>query len=332
MKTHHHTVKWNGTIATHFLLVLASLLLIGPSLWAQCTNASAFGFSAAPVNTTLTVTTCQFAGEYHEISGCTGSTSYQSTSSIPTDFITVHQGTFNGPVVASGLTPLNWMSTVAGSYFVHFNTNSGCGTDFTCRSVTIAQICSTPAPTSVTASPTTICMGATSNVQATSAGNTIHWFTSPTGGVAVGTSASGAPMGVTPTGTTTYYASAFNGTCFSLRTPVTVTVNPAATITSVTATPNPLCIGSSANIVATTCSPVNNFTSALPLPAGSPRTCRGRTSASSIPPAPPIPSPSNPAMAATRQPLSDLDHHHPLQRHHQLQLELLHDRCGRCRI
>lgn len=232
-----------------------------PSLFAQCTNSSPFGFATAPVNATITVTTCQFGGEYHEISGCAASTTYQSATSIPTDFITVHRNTFNGPVVASGLTPLTWTSTTAGTYFVHVNTNSGCGTDFSCRSVTIAQTCSTPAPTGGIASPATICAGLSSNVQATSAGNTIHWFTVPSGGASIGTSGSGAPFAVTPTVTTTYYASAFNGSCFSGRTPVTVTVNPAPTIVAIDANPDTICIGATSQLMVSGCGQVSNFTS-----------------------------------------------------------------------
>lgn len=255
------TDGWNTRFTVFTVCLVVTMLLAGHRASAQCTNSSPFGLAAAPVNATVVVTTCQFGGEYHEITGCAASTPYQSASSFPTDFITVHSNTFNGPVVASGLSPLNWVSTTAGSYFVHINTNSGCGTDFSCRTVTIAQTCSTPAPTGASASPATICQGLTSNIQATSAGNTIHWFTSPTGGASFGSSASGAPFAVTPSGTTTYYASAFNGTCFSVRTPVTVTVNPAPTISLITANPDTICIGASSQILVQTCGPVNNFTS-----------------------------------------------------------------------
>ncbi|HEX2901715.1 MAG TPA: glycine-rich protein, partial [Bacteroidia bacterium] len=72
----------------------------------------------------------------------------------------------------------------------------------------LAQPCATP--TNVTASPSTVCPSGTSQLNATSAGNTINWYTVPVGGVSLGTSASGANFAVTPGGTTTYYAEAIN--------------------------------------------------------------------------------------------------------------------------
>ncbi len=68
-----------------------------------------------------------------------------------------------------------------------------------------------PIPSLVTASPSTICLGAstTTTLNATSAGSSINWFTVPVAGVSVGTSASGANITFTPATTTTYYAEAF---------------------------------------------------------------------------------------------------------------------------
>ncbi len=68
-----------------------------------------------------------------------------------------------------------------------------------------------PIPSLVTASPSTICLGAstTTTLNATSAGSSINWFTVPVAGVSVGTSASGANITFAPATTTTYYAEAF---------------------------------------------------------------------------------------------------------------------------
>jgi hypothetical protein len=60
-------------------------------------------------------------------------------------FITVRSGTFNGPVVASGNSPLTWTATIAGNHFIHYNTNSACGTATTCGTTTITCT-SCPAP------------------------------------------------------------------------------------------------------------------------------------------------------------------------------------------
>ena len=66
-----------------------------------------------------------------------------------------------------------------------------------------------PIPSLVTASPGTICAGASSTLNATAAGSSINWFTTPVGGASVGMSSSGANIAFTPTATTTYYAESY---------------------------------------------------------------------------------------------------------------------------
>jgi len=66
-----------------------------------------------------------------------------------------------------------------------------------------------PTPTPVIATPSVICAGASSSLNATSLGSSINWYTVPVGGVPTGSSASGADFGVSPAVTTTYYAEAF---------------------------------------------------------------------------------------------------------------------------
>lgn len=221
-----------------------------------CTNTSPFGSSAAPVNTSITITSCQYAGEYATVTGVTASTAYTSSTDLAGGYFTVHQGTSNGPVVGYGTGPLTWTSTVAGTYYIHLNTNSACGTDASCHTNVISHTsCVAPAaPTLVSATPTSVCPGVTSNLRGTSAGNTIRWYTVASGGTNIGTSASGANFPVTPMVTTTYYAEALApaGCVSATRTPVTVTVTagPAAP-TSVTATPATLCPGQSSNLRAT---------------------------------------------------------------------------------
>ena len=63
-------------------------------------------------------------------------------------------------------------------------------------------------PTEVTASPAFICNEESTMLSATSAGNSIAWYTEATGGESIGRSASGADFTVSPLSTTTYYAEA----------------------------------------------------------------------------------------------------------------------------
>ncbi|NVO01300.1 MAG: hypothetical protein HXX09_01225 [Bacteroidetes bacterium] len=65
-----------------------------------------------------------------------------------------------------------------------------------------------PSPTAVTANPAAITCSGSANLNATSSGNTINWYTASTGGTSIGSSASGVDFSVSPANTTTYYAEA----------------------------------------------------------------------------------------------------------------------------
>ncbi|MFC4233244.1 beta strand repeat-containing protein [Parasediminibacterium paludis] len=64
------------------------------------------------------------------------------------------------------------------------------------------------APTAVTATPSTIVIGNNSNLNATSFGNDINWWTAASNGTLLTTTSSGINYSVAPTTTTTYYAEA----------------------------------------------------------------------------------------------------------------------------
>lgn len=215
-----------------------------------CTNTSPYGTATAPVNALLVITTCQFAGEYSTINGCAATTQYISSTDLIGGYYTVHQGTFNGPVVGSGVAPLVWNSTVAGVYYVHLNTTSACGTDAICHEARIEHTC-VGAPSGVVASPSNVCAGLLSNLNATSVGNSIRWYTVATGGTSIGTSPSASNFGVNPIANTTYYAEAFNGSCAGPRIAVLVLVDPSPNDPMpVTATPAIICLGSPTDLLA----------------------------------------------------------------------------------
>ena len=92
------------------LLFILVLLQLNYSL-SQCTNASAYGTITAPTLGGNQTVGCTFAGEYNTANSVVATTNYISSTSVPTDFITVHQGSPAGPVIAFGMTPLNWTST-----------------------------------------------------------------------------------------------------------------------------------------------------------------------------------------------------------------------------
>jgi len=96
--------------------------------------------------------------------------------------------TSGGTHSINAIIPLN--STAGTSYHIRIQSTSPSktayanneffspGDNFTINAPTI--------PSLVTAIPSTICAGATSNLNATSAGNTIRWYTTASGGTNIG--------------------------------------------------------------------------------------------------------------------------------------------------
>jgi len=121
-----------------WLVILTILLFSTGNIFGQCTNTSPYGSATAPTGGgSVTISTCNYASEYAPIYSVVAGATYIATSSVTTDFITVRQGTYNGAVIAYGTTPLTWTATVAGTYYIHYNTNSSCGTQGSCRTTTI---------------------------------------------------------------------------------------------------------------------------------------------------------------------------------------------------
>jgi len=110
-----------------------------------CTNTSSYGSAVAPnTPTTVTISSCNFQSEYSTVSGVVAGQTYQFGYSLG-GYITVHTGTYNGPIVAYGTAPLNWASSYTGTVYVHYNTNSSCGTASSCGTSTVSCItCSAP--------------------------------------------------------------------------------------------------------------------------------------------------------------------------------------------
>ncbi len=124
----------------YILLIVICLQGITFHANAQCTNTSSYGSATAPSTyTTVSISTCTYQSEYNTINSVVAGNTYQSTYSLG-GCITVHSGTYNGPVVASGTTPLTWTATVSGTYYISYNTSCACGTATSCGTSTIALV------------------------------------------------------------------------------------------------------------------------------------------------------------------------------------------------
>jgi hypothetical protein len=100
----------------------------------------------------------------------------------------------------------------------------------------------------------TICSGSNINLNATSAGKTIYWYTQVTGGTSIGSSSSGVNFNYVPVATNTYYAEARSAEgCPSTRVAtglITVTALPVITVQPVS--PASVCAGSGTRTISVT--------------------------------------------------------------------------------
>jgi hypothetical protein len=130
------------------LLTLVFGTVLAVNLNAQCIETSTFGSATVGAcSGAVTISTCNFAGEFAVVSGVVTGRTYQFTSSVATDFITIT--TTGNVVLASGVQPVNWVATLTGMVRVHYSVNSGCGDQGTCRITTVACTSCSPAGQSV---------------------------------------------------------------------------------------------------------------------------------------------------------------------------------------
>ncbi|MFM7667552.1 MAG: GEVED domain-containing protein, partial [Bacteroidota bacterium] len=158
---------------------------------AQCTNLVEYGFATAPTSGSITISTCSYQTEYSTINNVQAASIYQCEI-LNGGYITIRQGTPNGPVVTSGISPLTWTSTSAGTYYAHWNTDASCGTATTCETTTITYVsaafpCSgVPAPGNTLCSVgNSVCPNASINLTLQNpmlgSGITYQWYSSTDG-------------------------------------------------------------------------------------------------------------------------------------------------------
>ncbi|MEX2485231.1 MAG: hypothetical protein WED10_11745, partial [Brumimicrobium sp.] len=112
-----------------------------------CLNTSSFGSASAPTsNITETISSCNYQTEYSTISNVVAGETYEVNSDCG-GYITVRSGSYNGPIVEEGNAPLSWTATSNDNHYIHWNTDSGCGTASNCCETTITcTSCPAPVP------------------------------------------------------------------------------------------------------------------------------------------------------------------------------------------
>ena len=134
-------------------------------------------------------------------------------------------GTFTNDNTVSLTSASTSITPAPGSYIITVTikaSGNALATEIT--SVTVNPLATTP---SVLASSNSICLGSPASLTATSAGNSIKWYSVASGGTSIGTTASGANYVVSPASSATYYAEAITaaGCKSAARTSVAVAVS-----------------------------------------------------------------------------------------------------------
>jgi hypothetical protein len=129
---------------TRWVTLAIMLALSLTSLTAQCVYTASFGSATAPTGSSpVTISTCNFAGEYAVVSAIVSGNAY-SFAGVGIGYITI-TNTANA-VLSHGPAPLSWTATVSGDVRVHYALSAGCGTDNSCHTTTVTcTSCSAPA-------------------------------------------------------------------------------------------------------------------------------------------------------------------------------------------
>lgn len=221
----------------------AGLVQFGFDEQAGCT-----GTPAAPVVTTAPLTIC----------GGTTATLSATGPALPITYQWQQSASATGPWTnvtgGSGATTTTY-TTAALTTSTYFRLADSCGTSNT-SNASSAILVSVNNPVITSAPSAARCDTGSVTLVAAGAGITSYnWYTTPTGGTSVATTASY----TTPSllATTVYYVTAVNGTCESARTPDTAIINPLPSTTINASGPLSFCQGGNVSLSA---SSVSNYT------------------------------------------------------------------------
>jgi uncharacterized protein (DUF2141 family) len=205
-----------------------------------CLSTTLYPTTIDTVNTDpsfMSVSTCNYAGEYFEVVAYPGQ-SYEFTSSVAGDIFFVTDTANN--FLTSGVAPLIYdvVGTSPVGIRVHIFIDNGCTSQSSCRETGVT--CITCAPT-ISASSTSTCNGGGNSITLSTSDTlgTTYWFAGACGSTPID---SGSFTTVSPTSSTWYYVSNFyNGVaslCDSVE--IVVTSGPTTAFTNVI---DPTCFG-----------------------------------------------------------------------------------------
>jgi autotransporter-associated beta strand protein len=194
---------------------------------AEARNTTTNCTSASRTPVTLTINNAPSAPTASPVTYCQGATASPMTASAPAGSNTQkwYEVAVDGTPLGSAPTPSTATATTLTYYVSEVSGTNGCESSRTSVSATINATPLAPA----TSNPSAYCQNASASplTATASGGNTLYWFTVPTGGT-------GSTTAITPStssaGTTDYYVSQRTASnCESPRATITVTVNPSIT-------------------------------------------------------------------------------------------------------
>lgn len=138
----------------HLRLATVGLLLgVATAVQAQgdCLNPNQYptnSITPASNGTVTTISGCSFEEEYSAITGIYAGANYEFTSDAGS-YITVRQGTFDGPVIGQGVSPVQVTAVDGTDLFPHWNVDDQCSTLADCITTTVQLLlnCTLPEAT-----------------------------------------------------------------------------------------------------------------------------------------------------------------------------------------
>jgi hypothetical protein len=125
------------TLAVFCAIVFSAFT--GTDAVAQCQNDVSFGSVDASTldNSVTTITTCNFYGDYATVTNVEAGSNFQFNLPEDGGYITVREGSFDGPVVTDGFVPINVNNASGADLFIHINGDASCSTASSCLTSTI---------------------------------------------------------------------------------------------------------------------------------------------------------------------------------------------------
>jgi len=89
----------------------------------QCINSTAYATADAPSSGTVTISSCQYQTEYSNLNAVMAQTTYSCNYDLG-GYITVRSGTYDGPIVKQGNSPLLWTAINSETHYIHWTTDA----------------------------------------------------------------------------------------------------------------------------------------------------------------------------------------------------------------